>query len=466
MTIKEIFQEISSEPGSNKKMEILSKYKDNETLKRVLYLANSRRVKFYIKNIPQYTRLETHTHPLEGALEGLKLLSERAITGHEAIKHLQEILMCCEPDDAYIIERIIEKDCKLGMGSTNINKILPGLIEETPYMGAKAFSKDLVMKLFSGGNSCFSQMKMDGRYCNAIIRFGEVELESRQGETTYLQGATFFKELSNFPDCVLNGEITMDPIEGRTISRYEANGIVASLVSMLGKQANGEDITKEIYKFEKENIMTIGDALANIRYSVWDTITIDEYFAQKSAMPYNERLEKLNTFITSAKSTKVSVVDSIIVNSYNAAMMHFQSLINAGYEGIILKAIDGAWKDGKPTHQLKVKLEISFDLKITGFNYGTGKNSEVISSVEAESSDGLLKTAPTGINEKMMRYITDHQEELMGTIVECKSSGISRDHLGNYSMLHPVFKSLRDDKVTADSLETIIDIENMAKGLK
>jgi len=44
--IKEIFDEIAAEGGSNKKMEILGKYKDNELLKKVLYLANSKRVKF------------------------------------------------------------------------------------------------------------------------------------------------------------------------------------------------------------------------------------------------------------------------------------------------------------------------------------------------------------------------------------------------------------------------------------
>jgi hypothetical protein len=105
------------------------------------------------------------------------------------------------------------------------------------------------------------------------------------------------------------------------------------------------------------------------------------------------------------------------------------------------------------------------DLRITGFNYGTGKNINVISSVNAESSDGKVVTRPTGINESMMQYITDNQEALLGTIVECKCSGLSQDFDGNYSLLHPVFKSLRDDKDTCDDLHAIIAIENMVKGL-
>jgi len=105
------------------------------------------------------------------------------------------------------------------------------------------------------------------------------------------------------------------------------------------------------------------------------------------------------------------------------------------------------------------------DLKIVGFNYGTGKNSNVISSINAESSDGKVFTRPTGINEKMMKYVTDNQDKLLGTILEVKCSGLSKDNSGNYSLLHPVFKTLRDDKHTCDSLESIEKIESMAKGL-
>jgi ATP-dependent DNA ligase len=155
-----------------------------------------------------------------------------------------------------------------------------------------------------------------------------------------------------------------------------------------------------------------------------------------------------------------------VVANYEQAMSHFQTLINQGHEGTILKGLKGTWKDGKPVWQIKLKLEIELELKITGFNYGTGKNSKVISSVDAESEDGLLKTSPTGIKEKEMQWITDNQATLLGKIITAKCSGVSQDHLGNYSLLHPVYKHVRDDKSTADTLANILDIEAMAKGLK
>lgn len=235
MKIKEIFDEIAAESSTNQKMIILTKYKDNELLKRVLYLANSKRIKFYIKQIPEYP---IHVGDIEfemgldSALEALSELYNRNITGLTAIRHLIHILSSVSPDDAYIIERIIDKDCKIGMGTTFINKVFPSLIEKTPYMGALPFDPILIKRMFASGCAVLSQKKLDGRYCNSLIRSGDVDLESRQGEITVLTGAKFIEELKGFEDCVINGELTM----AGGINRYEANGIIASLVSIGNKK--------------------------------------------------------------------------------------------------------------------------------------------------------------------------------------------------------------------------------------
>ena len=461
MTIKQIFDEIAAEPGTNQKMVILGKYRDNKLLERVLYLANSKRVKFYIKQLPEYLFFPSGEMGLDSALDALTELSSRKVTGHSAIGHLVHVLSSCTPEDSYIIERIIEKDCRLGMGTTNINKIFKGLIEDTPYMGAISFDEKKARSIFNDGRRAYSQIKMDGRYCNAIIRNGEVELESRQGEPTVVTGATFLQELADFPDCVLNGELTIDGV-----SRYESNGVIASIISILSKQESRgpAETAKHIAKFESKH-GGFNKALESIRFTIWDTITVDEYFDQRSTTPYSERIVNYATALYDLKPTMISAVEMHDVATYEEALLRFQEALADGQEGTILKATDGGWKDGKPNWQIKMKLEMDVDLRITGFNYGTGKNINVISSVNAESSDGKVVTRPTGINEAMMQHITDNQKTLLGTIVECKCSGLSQDSEGRYSLLHPVFKSLRDDKDTCDDLQSIIAIENMVKGL-
>lgn len=464
MKIKEILDEIAAVSGKNDKGKTLAKYKDNELLKKVIYLAHSPRIKFYIKQIPDYTpMIEGHGSDLEKSLIQLELISKREVTGGEAHNLLGIILSHLEADDAYVIERIIDKNLKIGMDS-GINKVIPNLIEETPYQGAKSFSEKGALKLFAKGKAVISQIKADGTYRNAIIRSGEVELISRQGEISTLTGAKFLDELSQMEDCVLNGELTIDGYK-RTI----ANGMVNSIMDIVEKaEERGEvETAKKIAAFEeKHGSMT--EALNKIRFTVWDMISVDEYFEAKSDTEYHERYHTLRKRLEGQKHDQVDLIETRFIRTYEEAMEHFLDAQKRGLEGTIIKDSHAGWKDGKPTYQIKLKLEMNMDLRIIGFEYGNKgtKNENVISRIKLESSCGKLKTAPSGMTEEMMQDITNRQEELLGTIVEIRCCGLSQDSNGNWSTQHPSIVELRTDKDTCDSLESCIEIENMAKGVK
>lgn len=458
MTVKQILDEIANESSTLKKTDIVTKHKDNELFKRVLYMANSKRIKFYIKQIPEYESsnyyagVDLQDIGLSSALDKLSLLSDRILTGHAAIQHLKSILEELDIDSAYVIERVIAKDLKINFGTRMINKVFPDLIEKTGYMGCKPYSKDLILKLLSKGPA-YSQEKMDGRFMNSIIQGGEFDNESRQGEPTLLENPLFFEELQKLPDCVLNGELTMEGIP-----RYESNGIISSLINICEKKSEGKDVTKEIAKIEKRH-MPYQKALDLVRFTVWDKLTIDEYFTRKGKRPYKERLEDLYETLKDFKM--ISVVETREVSTLEEVMGHFNEVVERGGEGTVCKSKDGVWTDGKPVYQLKVKKEMNLDLRITGFNYGTKgtKNENVISSLNCQSEGGLLVTSPGGMDEDTMDYVTENQDKLLGTIVEIKCSGLSVDNKGNYSTLHPRFSKFRDDKSVANTLEDCIEID-------
>jgi len=462
--IKEILNEISNEPGSNAKMDILMKYHDNELLKKVMYHALSGRVKFYLKAIPQFLSNGTNSISLDYAIDQLGVLSRREKTGHDAANHVRGLLASLYIDNAYVLTRIIDKDLKIGMGRSNINKVIPKLIERTPYMGAKAYSEKLAKAIFAKGQVGISQIKMDGRYANAIINNGEVDLVSRQGETTHIGNAQLMQELSGFDDCVLNGELTMDNEPDRLI----ANGIITSIVDIEGKRETRTYIETEnkIKAFEEKH-GAFQESLDHIRFTVWDMVSLDEYFNEKSSKPYSNRLSVLETLIGMHEPEKITLVESKKVETFAEAMEHFQDSLSRGLEGTVLKTLTGTWKHGKPNWQVKMKLEMNIDLKIIGFQYGSKgtKNETVISTLITESSDGLLKTNPSGMKEDMMKYVTGNQESLLGTIVEIRCCGLSQDKTGNWSTLHPSVVELRNDKNDCDTLKSAQETEEMSKSL-
>ena len=471
--IKEILDEISSEPGDNNKLLILERHKDNDLLKEVLYKCRSKRVKFYIKQIPEFTNNGKNLG-LEWALSQLEKLSLRQITGGAAVAHLKGILSSVNDNDAYVVERIIDKTPNIDMGSTNINKIWKDLIEKTPYMGAKSFSKKLIDDIIKKGKA-LSQIKMDGRYANAIVRDGEVEFVSRAGESNGLHDAQFLKELATIGDeIVLNGELTVIGVP----VRRTANGIVSSLVDIQKKEQNGERSAAETQKkkdaFIKKHSSDFGkditfqEALDSVVYTCWDVITVDEYYDKKSKRPYDERLNDLKTLLNEHNPTRIELVETREVSTVKKAMEHFIESLERGLEGTILKESKGAWKNGKPNWQVKMKLDMNIDLKIVGFEMGTQgkKNENWIVTLNLESSCGLLKTNPSNMDEEMMKYVTENQDKLMGAIVEVNCKGLSQNKDGDWSTMHPSVVEIREDKTTCDSLESAQAIEEAAKELK
>jgi len=465
MKIKEILDEITATSGTNDKMKVLRKYEDNLILKKVLYLAHSKRVKFYLKQIPRYNPISAfNPADLGWGLRQLEDIQNRVISGHVATTRLKETLECLTQDDAHVIKLIIGKSTKINLGTTNINKVFKGLIEKTPYQGAKSFDEKLARDIFKKWGYAYSDVKMDGRYANCLIDNGEIELESRQGEKTFIpMNSKLVKELTTFPDGVLNGELTMVGLD-----RYTSNGIIASIVDIEGKrEERGEVATnKKLEAFAKKH-GNYQDNVDRIRYTVWDVITLNDYFNKKSNIPYNERLDGLYKRTPILKCTRVSIVERKKVYSYEEAMEHFQEMLLRGEEGTILKGPTAGWKDGKPTWQVKMKLDMNIDLRIVGFEFGEEgtKNENVYSTINLETSCGLLKTNASGMKEVMMADITERADDLIGTIVEIRCSGLSQNSKGSWSTLHPSVVELRDDKDTCDSLKSAQEVEDMAKGL-
>jgi len=209
------------------------------------------------------------------------------------------------------------------------------------------------------------------------------------------------------------------------------------------------------------------DVLDRIVYTCWDIITVDEYYAKASKTPYHKRFEALEKLLQDKKPTRIQLVESREVKTLQDVMEHFLDALKRGLEGTILKDNDGAWKNGKPSYQVKFKLEMNLDLKIIGFQYGEkgSKNEHVISTLLLESSCGKLKTNPSGMNEKMMADVTKRQAELLGTVVEIRCCGLSQNSKGEWSTAHPSIEELRSDKKTFDSLESAKKIEEAAKTL-
>jgi ATP dependent DNA ligase domain/DNA ligase OB-like domain len=433
MNINAFFNSLAANPSRNFKIEELEKHVDNETLREVIRLALCPFTQFYQRKIPAYTCDGTNAN-IEAILPALYDLSSRQVTGNAAIEYLRMLLTSLNPDDAKVLERIIDKSLDCGVQVSTANAVWSGLIKEYPVMLCSPFEQKLVDKIKF---PAYVQLKMDGMRFNAIVRDGKCEFRSRNGKEIQLLGnlEQEFIALAGDVDCVFDGELlVMLPGDHQFADRQTGNGIL-----------------------NKANKGTISaDQAAMVHATVWDVIPYVLFGDGYCGTPYSTRFSSLKKLVDQipAKDKKIWLVSSDIVENIDEANAKFEEYLALGLEGIILKDGSGAWEDKRAKHQIKFKGELECDLKIVGVEEGTGKYAGMLGAILLESSDGVIKVrAGSGLSDGQRKDLWG--QNLVDKIVAIKYNTRIKNKVGEESLFLPIVLEIRDDKEVADSSKEI-----------
>lgn len=435
MNINEFLNDLADNPSRNYKIEQLSKNSSNDTLREVIRLALDPFTQFYQRKIPTYVPNTTsHAASLKSMLPALFDLRERVVTGNAAIDHLTNILQAVNPDDAKVLERIIEKDLKCGVQVSTANSVWSGLIQEYPVMLCSGYEQKLVDKI---NYPAYAQLKMDGMRFNAIVRSGKVEFRSRNGKQIHLLGnlEKEFAALAGDIDCVFDGELlVMFEDDYQFADRQTGNGI-------LNKANKGTISAKEA---------------SLVHATVWDVIPYAYFTDGYCPTPYSKRFSSLELLTNKQKSEgkKIWCVASDIVQSLEEAQVIFEDYLSKGLEGLILKDGSGVWEDKRAKHQIKFKGELECDLKIVAVEEGTGKAAGMLGAIVCESADGIVKVnVGSGFTDAHRKQYW--KENLVDKIVAVKYNARIKNKAGEESLFLPVFIEIRDDKDVADNSKVI-----------
>ena len=95
-------------------------------------------------------------------------------------------------------------------------------------------------------------------------------------------------------------------------------------------------------------------------------------------------------------------------------------------------------------------------MKVIGFEYGTGRNSNFISRLIVSDRDGVIVSGvSSGLNDADIQDLTVMKDNntLIGTMVDIIYSEISKNKDDKFSLRFPrVNKIVRDDKIEADDM--------------
>ncbi len=430
-----IINELKANNGSKYKLGVLRKHKDNELLQRVLKMTYDTVAFTYGISTKTITKPEINfgNMTLEMSLILLEQLNAREITGNEARDKTQAVLEALTKEDADILYGIINRDLRINMGRSNINKVFKGLIVKPPYMRCKTYSEKTASKIKF---PAYVQVKADGMFQYAQVENSKVTFIARSGEEReFPHLVDYFKKMK---DGVYVGELLVHGITDRAL----ANGFI-----------NSDEPKDTVY------------------FQLWDYIKPNEFNRPKdktNKTKYKDRFKELEDNLQGLDTSLIKIIETAIVKDLQEAMFYTQYWMQNGLEGSILKDFENIFIDHNSPTQLKLKLEIECDVRITGFTEGTGKNAPYFGAITFENDEKTVqgKVGVSSMPETLRDWFHANRVDVIGKVIEVQFNDLTKSRENEYYALsHPRFIEIRDKDET-DTLEKINENKLMAMQLK
>ena len=212
-----------------------------------------------------------------------------------------------------------------------------------------------------------------------------------------------------------------------------------------------QDLMKQVHR--KDNV-NAGDAVLNL----FDIVPLTEFKSGKSTMGQRRRSSFLknfeNIFNDSGFITIVphrefdldNMVEEIEFKDY------MKEMVDAGYEGVMIKDPDAKYECKRTTGWLKMKPFIEVSLTVTAVEEGTGRNQGRLGALVCEGVDDdkrIVVNVGSGLSDEQRMDFWDayneNPESVVGQIVEVRADAATRgqDSEDIWSLRFPRFLRFR-----------------------
>jgi len=357
-------------------------------------------------------------------------LYRRELTGHAARDAINlAVSVATQEQWNGWYRRILIKDMRAGFGEKSVNTVAKKL--KKPEYSVPVFE---VMLAHDGANheakiqgKKLVEPKLDGVRCLTVVDY-----ESRS-VTMYTRNG---KELENFPHITKFLEDNLDNIA----RSYVFDGEVVS--------DTFQTLMTQVHR--KSNVKA-----SDARLMLFDVVPLSEFKQGCSVMGQRRRSSFLKENFSKliGDSGSIDIVaqrefdldvftDKIEFIEYN------RSMVDAGYEGIMIKDPNGRWEGKRSTAWLKQKPFIEVSLAVVAVEEGTGRNQGKLGAVVCEGEDNgkrIVVNVGSGFSDEQRAEFWEAKDSLIGQVVEVRADAATRsqDSEAVYSLRFPRFLRFR-----------------------
>jgi DNA ligase-1 len=383
---------------------------------------------FHVKQVPESSGIEHAENPWPvfwGLLEGLRT---RSFSGHRARDAILETMKRFDSLEwNNLCRRVIIKDLRCGISEKTLNKVLGRTEWKIPVFTCQLAqdSTDQPKKL-KGIKRL--ECKLDGVRVLAVVQGSDVTLYSRNG-----------KQFENFPQIAEAIEehrkaFLNIPHGGRFVLDGE---IVGESFQKLMKQAH-----------RKSDVVTNG-----MVYHVFDIIPLDSFVEGHYNAQQHKRIEMLERVrALLPEDGPIQIMNGLDVDldtaeGHDIMQRYAEAAVAGGFEGIMIKSMDAPYLCKRTDYWMKWKPTITVDLKIVGFEQGTGRNADRLGAIICEGNDNgrhICVNVGSGLSDGDRDEYWRSRDLLLGHLVEIQADAVTQNQDGSYSLRFPRFLRFRD----------------------
>lgn len=425
---KEFCDEIRTSASRKFKQEVLTKYKEDEVIKKYLQIAYDPYTVFGISTKKLTKRVRPELWYQAPTVFDLFDYLTKHNTGTDVdVAACQEMLYVAAELDVELENLLIDlicKDLSLGVDEKSINSVMSDLI---PSFNVQLANKYFDKPEYVEGKRFALTTKIDGGRIIALKENGQVSFYTRAGQR-YEGLVDLEKDMTELlPDGIcLDGEITL--LDNKGIPSKEAYKQAMKIT-----RKDGEKHGVKMLVFDFMSAEQFRNQYCPSDWSARRTTVEAIFGCAKQPLKYFELLPVLYCGTDTSMITKF--LDEAIANDQ---------------EGVMINICDAKYEFKRTNSLLKVKKMNTLDLEIIGFEEGEGRLSGTLGAILVRYKDGNIVKVGSGFSDELRKEIWQNRNIWQGRICEIQYFEETSNADGGISLRFPVFKDFRPDKTEAD----------------
>lgn len=339
-------------------------------------------------------------------------LNNRIVTGHDAIKMVNNFIKVYEPWKDIIL-RVIDKDLKCRIDAKTLNKVIPDLIPTFNVSLGEKFDSN---RFNWTEDSWYASRKLDGIRCIAQIN-NDCSFFSRQGEEFWVLDVLKqeFNKITGLKGLVFDGELSLITEDG------------------------SDDFQGIMKQIRRKN-----HTIQNIRYNIFDVLTQEEFDSKTSKRKFSDRYNHLLELKDMICSEHIKIVEQVKIDSQDIFDSMKEKALENKWEGLMLRK-DDFYKGKRSFDLLKYKefsdaeyIVKSIELGVKPMLIdGTMKDVDCVSALHIEHKGYDVKVGSGLIDSQRIEW-KEHPENIIGKTIKVKYFEETIDQNGNISLRFPI----------------------------